>query len=125
MLQNFVDGSNIQRSQLSSLIELLIASVTMILVAIAVYRLPLLLTAPISLMILGGIAYFSVYKYTSSLVLLDATFPVIAGFLVFNRRHLIIFTNNTNYVNKLRNSLSITLLQQWLKNYRRILNCYS
>ena len=85
MLQNFIDGSNIQRSQLSSLIELLIASVTMILVAIAVYRLPLLLTAPISLMILGGIAYFSVYKYTSSLVLLDATFPVIAGFLVFTQ----------------------------------------
>ena len=85
MLQNFVDGSNIQRSQLSSLIELLIASVTMILVAIAVYRLPLLLTAPISMIILGGIAYFSVYKYTSSLVLLDATFPVIAGFLVFTQ----------------------------------------
>ena len=85
MLQNFVDGSNIQRSQLSLLIELLIASVTMILVAIAVYRLPLLLTAPISMIILGGIAYFSVYKYTSSLVLLDATFPVLAGFLVFTQ----------------------------------------
>ena len=37
MLQNFIDGSNIQRSQLSSLIEVLIASVTMILVALAVY----------------------------------------------------------------------------------------
>ena len=85
MLQNFVDGSNIQRSQLSSLIELLIASVTMLLVALAVYRLPLLLTAPIALSILGGIAYFSVYKYTSSLVLLDATFPVLSGFLVFTQ----------------------------------------
>ena len=85
MLQNFVDGSNITRSQLSSLIELLIASVTMLLVALAVYRLPLLLTAPIALSILGGIAYFSVYKYTSSLVLLDATFPVISGFLVFTQ----------------------------------------
>ena len=85
MLQNFVDGSNITRSQLSSLIELLIASVTMLLVALAVYRLPLLLTAPIALSILGGIAYFSVYKYTSSLVLLDATFPVLSGFLVFTQ----------------------------------------
>ena len=85
MLQNFIDGSNIQRSQLSSLIELLIASVTMLLVALAVYRLPLLLTAPIALTILGGIAYFSVYKYTSSLVLLDATFPVLSGFLVFTQ----------------------------------------
>ena len=85
MLQNFIDGSNIQRSQLSSLIELLIASVTMLLVALAVYRLPLLLTAPIALSILGGITYFSVYKYTSSLVLLDATFPVLSGFLVFTQ----------------------------------------
>ena len=85
MLQNFIDGSNIQRSQLSSLIEVLIASVTMLLVALAVYRLPLLLTAPISLAILGGIAYFSVYRYTSSLVLLDATFPVLSGFLVFTQ----------------------------------------
>ena len=85
MLQNFIDGSNIQRSQLSSLIELLIASVTMILVALAVYRLPLLWTAPISLSILGGIAYYSINQYTSNLILLDATFPVISGFLVFTQ----------------------------------------
>ena len=85
MLQNFISGSNIQRSQLSSLIEVLIASVTMLLVALAVYRLPLLLTAPISLTILGGIAYYSVKQYTGSLVLVDATFPVIAGFLVFTQ----------------------------------------
>ena len=85
MLQNFISGSNIQRSQLSSLIEVLIASVTMLLVALAVYRLPLLLTAPISLTILGGIAYYSVRQYTGSLVLVDATFPVIAGFLVFTQ----------------------------------------
>jgi len=85
MLQNFIDGSNIQRSQLSSLIELLIASVTMILVALAVYRLPLLWTAPISLAVLGGIAYFSVRQYTDNLILLDATFPVLSGFLVFTQ----------------------------------------
>ena len=85
MLQNFIDGSNIQRSQLSSLIEVLIASVTMILVALAVYRLPLLWTAPISLAVLGGIAYFSVRQYTDNLVLLDATFPVLSGFLVFTQ----------------------------------------
>jgi len=42
MLQNFLDGSNIQRNQLSLLIELLCASMTMILMAFAVYRLPLL-----------------------------------------------------------------------------------
>ena len=85
MLQNFVDASNITRSQFSAIIELLVGLLTMILVALAVYRLPLLLTAPMALAILGGIAYFSVYKYTSSLVLLDATFPVLSGFLVFTQ----------------------------------------
>jgi len=85
MLQNFVDASNITRSQFSAIIELLVGLLTMVLVALAVYRLPLLLTAPMALAILGGIAYYSVYKYTSSLVLLDATFPVLSGFLVFTQ----------------------------------------
>ena len=85
MLQNFIDGSNITRSQLSAITELLIGLLTMVLVALAVYRLPLLLTAPIALAILGGIAYYSVRQYTGSLVLVDATFPVLSGFLVFTQ----------------------------------------
>ena len=85
MLQNFIDGSNITRSQLSAITELLIGLLTMILVALAVYRLPLLLTAPMALAILGGIAYYSVRQYTGSLVLVDATFPVIGGFLIFTQ----------------------------------------
>ncbi len=85
MLQNFIDGSNITRSQLSAITELLIGLLTMILVALAVYRLPLLLTAPMALAILGGIAYYSVRQYTGNLVLVDATFPVLSGFLVFTQ----------------------------------------
>ncbi|MDB4335245.1 adenylate/guanylate cyclase domain-containing protein [bacterium] len=85
MLQNFIDGSNITRSQLSAITELLIGLLTMVLVALAVYRLPLLLTAPIALTVLGGIAYYSVKQYTGSLVLVDATFPVLSGFLVFTQ----------------------------------------
>ena len=85
MLQNFIDGSNITRSQLSAVTELVVALLTMILIALAVYKLPLLWTAPISLSVLGGMAYFSVYKYTNDLVLLDATFPVLSGFLVFTQ----------------------------------------
>ena len=85
MLQNFIDGSNIQRSQLSSLIELLCALCGMILIAIAVYRLPLLWTAPISLLILGGEAYGSVWLYQNKLQLVDATFPVLSGFLIFTQ----------------------------------------
>ena len=85
MLQNFIDGSNITRSQLAAFYELLTAFLVMSLVALAVYRLPLLWTAPISLAVLGGIAYFSIRQYTGSLVLLDATFPVLSGFLIFTQ----------------------------------------
>ena len=85
MLQNFISGSNITRSQTSAFYELLTALLVMILVSLAVYRLPLLLTAPMSLAILGSYTYYSVYLYQSQLVLLDATFPVIAGFLVFTQ----------------------------------------
>ena len=82
MLQNFIDGSNIQRNELSALYELFGALLGMILIA-AVYKLPLLWTAPISMLILGSEAYLSVWFYTNQLVLMDATFPVLSGFLVF------------------------------------------
>tara|TARA_B100002019_G_C21190477_1_gene558540 strand:- start:205 stop:1107 length:903 start_codon:yes stop_codon:yes gene_type:complete len=57
----------------------------MVLIAIAVYKLPLLWTAPISLLILGGEAYGSVWLYQNKLQLLDATFPVLSGFLIFTQ----------------------------------------
>ena len=85
MLQNFIDGSNIVRDQTSAFLELIVSLIVMVMIALAVYKLPLLWTAPISLSVLGGMAYFSVYKYTSDLVLLDATFPVLSGFLVFTQ----------------------------------------
>ena len=85
MLQNFIDGSNITRSQLATITELLIAFVTMLLVALAVYKLPLLFTAPVALLLLAGQAYGSVWFYTNKLMLFDATFPVISGFLIFTQ----------------------------------------
>tara|TARA_B100000902_G_scaffold127715_1_gene127131 strand:- start:14140 stop:16020 length:1881 start_codon:yes stop_codon:yes gene_type:complete len=83
MLQNFVDGSNITRNELSPFIELLVAFMSMVLIGFAVYKLPLVWTAPISMLILGTEAYASVWFYTNKLVLIDATFPVLSGFLVF------------------------------------------
>ena len=85
MLQNFIDGSNIQRSDLSALYEVLVALMSMLLITLVVKRAPIWASAPISLIIMGAIAYFSVYRYTSSLVLLDATFPVLSSFLVFTQ----------------------------------------
>ena len=85
MLQNMLDGTNITRSQLSAVTELLCALLTMILIALAVYKLPLLWTAPISMLILVGEAYGSVWLYQNNLQLLDATYPVLSGFLVFTQ----------------------------------------
>ena len=85
MLQNFIDGSNIQRSQLSALYELIGALLGMILIGFCVYRTPIWLTIPISLSIMGGIGWFSVTMYQSKLLLLDATFPILATFLVFTQ----------------------------------------
>jgi len=85
MLQNMLDGTNITRSQLSAVTELLCALLTMILIALAVYKLPLLWTAPISMLILGGEAYGSVWLYQNNLQLLDATYPVVSGFLIFTQ----------------------------------------
>ena len=85
MLQNFIDGSNIQRSQLSALYELLGALLGMILIGFCVYKTPIWLTVPISLSLLGGTAWISVLLYQSKLLLFDATFPIIAMFLIFSQ----------------------------------------
>ena len=83
MLQNFVDGSNIVRTELSPLLELILTIAGMLLVAIIVYRLPIWLSMPVSLGIISSYAYGSVWAYTNKLWLVDATFPILATFLIF------------------------------------------
>ena len=85
MLQNFVDGSNIVRTELFPLLELVLTIVSMLLVAIVVYRLPIWLSMPVSLGIMTSYAYGSVWAYTNKLWLVDATFPVLATFLIFSQ----------------------------------------
>ena len=84
MLQNFIDGSNITRSELSSLTELLCALLSMILIAFAIYKLPIWAGLVTTVTIIGGIIYYSIYSYTANLVLFDATFPAISAFLIFS-----------------------------------------
>ena len=83
MLQNFIDGSNIVRTELFPLLELVLTIVSMLLVAIVVYRLPIWLSMPVSLGIMTSYAYGSVWAYTNKLWLVDATFPILATFLIF------------------------------------------
>jgi adenylate cyclase len=84
MLQNFIDGSNITRNELSSLVELLCALLSMILIAIVIYKLPVWAGLVTTVTIIGGIVYYSVHSYTTNLVLFDATFPAISAFLIFS-----------------------------------------
>ena len=85
MLQNFIDGSNITRSQLSAVTELLCALLSMLLVALAIYKLPIWAGLITTVTIIGGIVYYSIHSYTANLVLFDATFPAIASFLIFSQ----------------------------------------
>jgi adenylate cyclase len=83
MLQNFIDGSNITRSELSSLTELLCALLSMVLIALAIYKLPIWAGLFTTVSIIGSIAYYTIHSYTANLVLFDATFPAISAFLIF------------------------------------------
>ena len=85
MLQNFVDSSNIVRSDLSALTELLTAFLAMIIIAIAIYKLPIWLGLVTTVTTIGSIIYYSIHCYTQNLVLFDATYPVLASFVIFSQ----------------------------------------
>jgi adenylate cyclase len=85
MLQNFIDGSNIVRSDLSALTELLTACLAMIIIAIAIYKLPVWAGLSTTVSIIGSIAYYTIHSYTANLVLFDATYPVLASFVIFSQ----------------------------------------
>ena len=85
MLQNFIDGSNIVRSDLSALTELLTAFLAMIIIAIAIYKLPIWLGLVTTVTTMGSIIYYSIHSYTQNLILFDATYPVLASFVIFSQ----------------------------------------
>ena len=85
MLQNFIDGSNIARSDLSALTELLTACLAMIIIALAIYKLPVWAGLSYTLYIIGSIVYYTIHSYTANLVLFDATYPVLASFVIFSQ----------------------------------------
>jgi len=85
MLQNFIDSSNITRSELSSLVELLCALLSMVLIAIAIYKLPIWAGLFTTVGIIASIVYYTIHSYTANLVLFDATFPVLSAFLIFTQ----------------------------------------
>jgi len=85
MLQNFIDGSNITRDELSSLVELLCALAGMVFIALAVYNSPVWLSGLVFLFSFGYVIGYSVTGYQENLKLFDATFPAIAFLLIFTQ----------------------------------------
>ena len=85
MLQNFIDGSNITRNELSSLVELLCALAGMIFIALAAYNAPVWLSGLIFASAFGGVIGYSIDNYKTNLELFDATFPAIAFLLIFTQ----------------------------------------
>jgi len=85
MLQNFVDGSNITRSELSAVTELLCALLGMIFIALAVYNSPVWLSGLIFVFSFGWAVGWSITSYQENLKLFDATFPALAFLLVFTQ----------------------------------------
>ena len=85
MLQNFIDGSNIVRSDLSAITELLTAFLAMIIIAVSIYKLPIWAGLFTTVSIIGGIVYYSIHSYTQNLVLFDATYPALASFVIFTQ----------------------------------------
>ena len=85
MLQNFVDGSNITRSELSAVTELLCALLGMIFIALAVYNAPVWLSGLIFVFSFGWVVGWSITSYQENLKLFDATFPALAFLLVFTQ----------------------------------------
>lgn len=85
MLQNFIDGSNITRSELASIVELLYALAGMIFIALAAYNSPVWLSGLIFVAAFGGVIGYSIDNYKTNLELFDATFPAIAFLLIFTQ----------------------------------------
>ena len=85
MLQNFIDGSNITRSELASIVELLCALAGMIFIALAAYNSPVWLSGLIFVAAFGGVIGYSIDNYKTNLELFDATFPAIAFLLIFTQ----------------------------------------
>jgi len=85
MLQNFIDGSNITRSELASIVELLFAIAGMIFIALAAYNSPVWLSGLIFVAAFGGVIGYSIDNYKTNLELFDATFPAIAFLLIFTQ----------------------------------------
>ena len=85
MLQNFIDGSKHTAEPVIAYRTSIVCVYRHGFNSLMVYKFTITVDSTIPLLILGGEAYGSVWLYQNKLQLLDATFPVLSGFLIFTQ----------------------------------------
>jgi len=101
LVQTILDGTFIQRQDFMNTLEAIVFAVFGVILLLVVPRTSVLLTVPVLVLYLGGVAGYTWYEWTGSKNLVDATFPMAAGFLLF--AHLIY----NNFAREFRQKMEI------------------
>ena len=88
-LQTMIDGTSISRSSESRTLEGIVLTLLLLLLLGIVPRLPVMMTVPFYLIVIGGLCYASYYLFRNTLELYDVSYIVLAcsvvyGHIVFN-----------------------------------------
>ena len=87
LTQTLIDGTNITRRDFMNMLEAIVFAVFGIILLVIVPRASVIWTIPLLLAYLAGVSGYSYWEYTTQLNLVDASYPVIAGFILFS--HLV------------------------------------
>jgi adenylate cyclase len=101
LVQTILDGTFIQRQDFMNTLEAIVFAIFGVILLVVVPRTSVLLTVPVLLVYLGSVAGYTYYEWTGSKTLVDATFPMAAGFLLF--AHLIY----NNFAREFRQKMEI------------------
>ena len=83
LIQTVVSGVQIQRHFFLEQLEILVLTMSMLLILLMVYRLPTYLSGILSLAMIGGIIATGLYYWFTALLLIDVIYTSLASLLVF------------------------------------------
>jgi len=83
LIQTVVSGVQIQRHFFLEQLEILVLTMSMLLILLMVYRLPTYLSGILSLAMIGGIIATGLYYWYTALLLIDVVYTSLASLLVF------------------------------------------
>ena len=83
LIQTVVSGVQIQRHFFLEQLEILVLTMSMLLILLMVYRLPTYLSGILSLAMIGSIVATGLYYWFTALLLIDVIYTSLASLLVF------------------------------------------